>query len=58
MCASKEKTTGYTGDCRSLKKEMKDKECGLTWPACPQGADRMQVEHEKSLAETCKLVAK
>lgn len=36
----------------SLKKETKAKECGLTWPACPQGASRMQVGHEKSLAET------
>lgn len=57
MCASGEKTTGYTGDCRSLKKETKAKECGLTGPAGPQGAGRMQVGHEKSLAETRKPAA-
>lgn len=41
----------------SLKKETKAKECGLTWPACPQGAGRMQVGHEKSLAGTHKPAA-
>lgn len=30
------------GNCQSLKKEGKDKECRLTGPACPQGVDRAQ----------------